>query len=198
MPPISASRSAPLISCTSPAARNTSSQARRSCFDAVDAFLAVRFAPRISATVISTLLARRLGSLARCPHEAELNSRSSCAFRLASSPRRRAITAERLAAPAVQNLLQALWRDRQLRHGTRHSNGVIDGRSNRRTHPSDPALPRPFDPERIERAGVVLAQDDVDLGGLAHRRHEIVRKRGRQWVAALVVGELLQQCTTQT
>ena len=75
--------------------RNLRSQARRSCFGAVDAFLAARFAPRISATVISTLLARRLGSLARCPHEAELNSRSSCAFRLASSPRRRAVTAER-------------------------------------------------------------------------------------------------------
>ena len=90
-----ASRSAPLICCTSPAARIAASQARRSCFDAVDAFLAGRFAARISATVISTLLARRLGSLARCPHEAELNSRSSCAFRLASSPRRRATTAER-------------------------------------------------------------------------------------------------------
>src|SRR3954464_11662512 len=197
MPPISASRSAPLISCTSPAARNASSQARRSCFDAVDGFLAGRFAPRISATVISTLLARRLGSLARCPHEAELNSRLSCAFRLASSPRRRATTASGLAAPAVQNLLQALWRDRQLRHGTRHSNGVIDSGSNRRANAGDAALTRPFDPERIERAGVVLAQDDVDLGSLAQRRHEIGRKRRRQGVAALVVGELLQQCTTQ-
>ena len=83
-----ASRSAPLMCCTSPAASIASSQARRSCFDAVDGFLGgARFAPRISATVISTLLARRLGSLARCPHEAELNSRSSCAFRLASSLR---------------------------------------------------------------------------------------------------------------
>ena len=68
--------------------RNAASQALRSCFDAVGAFFAARFVPRISATVISTLLARRLGSLARRPHEAELNSSSSCAFRLASSPRR--------------------------------------------------------------------------------------------------------------
>src|SRR3954471_14870231 len=109
MPPISASRSAPLISCTSPAARNASSQARRSCFDAVDAFLAARFAPRISATVISILLARRLGSLARRPHEAELNSRSSCAFRLARGPEGVPPPPGGLAAPAVQNLLQALW-----------------------------------------------------------------------------------------
>jgi len=46
MPPISCSRSAPLISRTSPAARSCSSQARRSCFDAgaAWAFLALQAA----------------------------------------------------------------------------------------------------------------------------------------------------------
>src|SRR4026207_1570713 len=44
--------------------------------------------------------------------------------------------------------------------------------------PGAAALPGPLDAERIERARVILAQDDVDLRRLAHRRHQVVRKGG--------------------
>ncbi len=56
MPPISASRSAPLMSCTSPAARNESIQVRRSCFEGFGAFLAERLAA-------STMVCMRHSSL---------------------------------------------------------------------------------------------------------------------------------------
>src|SRR6266576_4563426 len=52
MPPISASRSAPLMSCSSPAARNASVHVRKSCFDGVGAFFGARLAPRMSATLM--------------------------------------------------------------------------------------------------------------------------------------------------
>src|SRR5262249_58038961 len=96
----------------------------------------------------------------------------------------------RRARSSVQDLLEALGVHRQLRHRTRHPDGVVDGGRNRSPHPGDAALPCPFDAERIERAGVLLAQDDLDLGSLTHRWHEVIRKGGGQRIAALIISEL--------
>ncbi len=84
-----------------------------------------------------------------------------------------------------------------LRHRARDPDGVVDGGGDRRADAGDAALACPLDAERIERARVVLAQDDVDLGRLAHRRQQIVGEGGRQRVAALVVGEFLEQRAAQ-
>ena len=151
MPPISASRSAPLISCTSPAARSASSHARRSCFDTADAFFGGAFRTRDvgNGHLDSSSLA---GSMQFSPRPEGSGAKSGAVVRilLRVVARKDARTPLRgLVAPAVQDLLQALGRDRQLRHGTRHSNGVIDGGSNRRTNPGDTALPAPLIPSGL-------------------------------------------------
>src|SRR5438034_3913435 len=66
----------------------------------------------------------------------------------------------------AQDLLQALRGHWQLRYRARHSNGIVDGGGNRRADAGDAALAGPFDAEGIERAGIVLAQHDIDLGDL--------------------------------
>src|SRR5262249_7920914 len=101
------------------------------------------------------------------------------------------------ATATVQDLLEALRGPGELSYRARHPDGVIDGGRNRSADPGDAAFPRSLDAERIERAGIVLAQDDRDLGGLAHRWHEVVRKGGRQRVAALIIGEFFQQRAAQ-
>src|SRR5258708_33454419 len=91
----------------------------------------------------------------------------------------------------VQDLLQPLRRHRQLRDRTRDSDRVVDGGRNRRTDPGDTTLACPFDAEWIERARIVLTQDDVDFGSLAGRRHEVISKGRRERIAALIIGEFL-------
>ena len=62
----------------------------------------------------------------------------------------------------------------------------------------DAALARALDAERIERARRILGQHDVDVGHLARGRHEIVGEGDGQRIAALVVGEFLQQRPAQS
>src|SRR5437870_10992093 len=55
-------------------------------------------------------------------------------------------------ASAVDDVLQSLRRDRQLRDRARNTDGVIDGRRDRRADPGDAALARALDAERVQRA----------------------------------------------
>jgi len=90
-----------------------------------------------------------------------------------------------------------LRRHGKLRHRARHSDGVVDRGGNRRADAGDPALACPFDAEGIERACMVLAQDDLHLGELPRRRDEVIGKGGRQRVTAFIIGEFFQQRPTQ-
>src|SRR5262249_1812763 len=123
MPPISTSRSAPLISCTSPAARSASSQLRRSCLECRTGLLSGRLVVLTSAMVdigsssqgIQIILypgfPLKAKAGTRSPHYAALHAGLSL----------------RLGPVPIQNALQSLRRDRQLGHCARQANGVIDG-----------------------------------------------------------------------
>ncbi len=101
------------------------------------------------------------------------------------------------SAVRVQNLLQPLRRHGQLRHRAGHADGFVDGGGDRGAHAGDAALACPLDAERIERGGIVLTQEHFDRRRLAHRRHQVVRERGRERIAAFIVGELLEQRAAQ-
>src|SRR5262245_42867622 len=64
--------------------------------------------------------------------------------------------------PALENLTQALRRHRQAGDRAGHAERVVDGGGDRRAHGVDPALPRPFEPERIERGWRVLRDQHVE------------------------------------
>src|SRR5437588_8993916 len=83
MPPISASRSAPLISCSSPAARNASIQVRKSCRNFAAVVFGARFAPRMSATLMATRSEE---------HTSELQSHSDLVCRLLLEKKKNAKT----------------------------------------------------------------------------------------------------------
>src|SRR3954468_6163183 len=130
MPPISRSRSAPEMCVTSPAASIMASQARRSCFGALEARLAAR----------GSTLVFMAGPLSL----------------------------------AVDNSLQPLRRHRKLGDRAGNADGVVDRGGNGSADRVDAALARALDAERIERRRKIFPQDDLDVGRLAHRGHQVV------------------------
>ena len=201
MPPISCSRSAPLT--PAPRRPRAAPRSRRADPAWVDGFFGdvVRGAWRIghrrghghSSIRGSVGNCTRHRSLVCPPCDGVLARRRNPGPRNGSASR--AVTP--LYAPPVQHLLQPLRRHRELRHRARHADGVVDRRGDRRADAGHAALACPLDAERIERARVVLAQHDLHLGRLAHGRQQIVGEGRRQRIAALVVGEFLEQRPAQ-
>ena len=60
-----------------------------------------------------------------------------------------------------------------------------------------PLSPAPLMPSGLSGLGASSRQDDVDVGRLARGRHQVVRERDAQRIAALAVGEFLQQRAAQ-
>src|SRR5215831_14171742 len=198
MPPISDSRSAPVMLLSSPAASILATQARRSClgrdgisFDARDAARA------------SSVLCMGYSVSAYCRHSAALAERGSPesittavrehGFRvrgLRPHPGMTGWTAI-ISPPPVEDMLEALRRDRQRADRVRHADRGLDRRRDGRADAGDAALARALDAERIERGRGLLGKDHLDRRGLARGRHDVVGEACRQRISAFAVDELL-------
>src|SRR6266436_2829892 len=99
---------------------------------------------------------------------------------------------ERSSAP-IQDFLQPLRRDGQLRDCAWYTDRVFDRISDGGADGRDTALAGALDAERIEVGREVLSEDDFQAGDFPRGRHQIVREGHGQWVAALAVAEFFQQ-----
>ena len=104
-----------------------------------------------------------------------------------------------VTSPALcaQQPLEPLRRDRKLAHRAGNADGVVDRRRDRGADAGDAAFAGALDAERIERRGVVLAQQHIGLRRLVHRRQQIIGEGHRERIAALAVGEFLEQRAAQ-
>ena len=89
--------------------------------------------------------------------------------------------------------LQPLRRDRKLAHRAGNADGVVDRRGDRGADAGDAAFAGALDAERIERRGVILAQQNLGRRRLVHGGQQIIGEGDGERIAALAVGEFLEQ-----
>jgi len=90
-----------------------------------------------------------------------------------------------------------LRRDRKPTHRAGNADSVVDGGCDRRTDRGDAAFAGALDAERVQRRGIVLAQQHFRLGCLVHGRKQIIGEGDGEWIAVLAVSELLEQCAAE-
>ena len=129
----------------------------------------------------SSVIRRRCG----CPPEA--SEATPFCERLCAG-----MTNEKIELPPAQQPPQPLRRDRQSPHRAGHADRVVDGRGDSRADRGDATFAGALDAERIERGGVILAQQNVWGRHFVQRRQQVIGECRRQRIAAFAVAEFLK------
>src|SRR6516225_8499833 len=124
----------------------------------------------------SSVICRRCG----CPPEA--SEATPFCERLCAG-----MTNEKIELPPAQQPPQPLRRDRQSPHRAGHADRIVDGRGDSRADRGDATFAGALDAERIERGGVILAQQNVWGRHFVQRRQQVIGECRRQRIAAFAV-----------
>src|SRR6185437_5334465 len=98
----------------------------------------------------------------------------------------------------VEDALQPLRGDRQLRDGAGHADGGFHRGGDHGADRRDAAFAGALDAERVEWARRFFGEDDLDLRRLARGRHDVVGKARGERIAALAVDEFLVEGAAET